>query len=112
MMCRTPYPVRVTSSTQPRKAADGAADGARDALRSQPPATPNFRRFLITGALVGFVVGGWISISRVFENPGRLPPGYQYSESTAAGFLAVVGAIIGCFIAAGLALLLEWRSRR
>lgn len=77
-----------------------------------PRRSPDFRRFIVTGALIGLAVGVWISLSGIFEDPEKIPEGYVYSETTGAGFLGLLGAFVFGLIAALIALYLDWRARR
>lgn len=77
-----------------------------------PRRSPDFRRFIVTGALVGIALGVWISLSGVLEDPAKIPEGYTYSETTGAGFLGVLGGFVFAILAALLAIFLDWRSHR
>ena len=57
--------------------------------------TPNFLRFIGTGALVGFVVGALLA---VFGEPVS-----GYSMATQVGYLGVMGACVGGLLAAVVA---------
>lgn len=71
---------------------------------------PNFKRFLITGTLVGLVVGIWFGL----RDPGG--PSYTTTKSFDTGaavlFLAALGAFLGAGLAGLLAILLERTSRK
>lgn len=69
------------------------------------PRVPNFKRFLITGALLGFVVGAVISLM------GDDVRGY--SAATGALFLGALGALLGAGLAGifGIALDRSGRER-
>lgn len=62
----------------------------------------NVPRVLVTGALLGFVVGAVIGV-----RPPHLP---GYSLATEAGFLGVVGALAGLLLA-GIVVALVDRGR-
>jgi hypothetical protein len=70
----------------------------------EPPRTPNFTRFLLAGAVLGFVVGAIIAIIG--------PQAGNYSTNTAIGYLGVLGAVIGLALAGAVALLLDWLRHR
>ncbi len=72
-----------------------------DPVRSAPPRTPNFLRFIITGALVGFVVGAYVAVA------GDGTP--DYSAGSQIGFFGVLFAAIGALLAALLAVLIAPR---
>ena len=71
---------------------------------------PNFKRFLITGALVGLVVGILFGL----RDPGG--PSYSttkpFDTGAAVLFLAALGAFFGAGLAGLLAILLERTSRK
>ena len=73
------------------------------------PRTPNFMRFLVTGAVLGLIVGGWLGL----REPGG--PSYTvaktYDVGTAVLFLGVLGAFLGAGIAGIVALLLDRTGR-
>lgn len=70
-------------------------------MRYAPPRTPNFLRFIVTGALVGFVVGTVVAIV------GEGAP--DYSLGSQIGFFGVLFAALGALLAALLAVLVERR---
>ncbi len=67
------------------------------------PRIPNFKRFLITGALLGFVIGAVISLL------GEDVRGY--SATTGALFLGAFGAMLGAGVAGILGILLDRSGR-
>jgi hypothetical protein len=67
------------------------------------PRIPNFKRFLITGALLGFVIGAVISLL------GEDVRGY--SATTGALFLGALGAMLGAGVAGILGILLDRSGR-
>jgi hypothetical protein len=67
------------------------------------PRVPNFKRFLITGALLGFLVGAVISL---LGDDVR-----GYSATTGALFLGAVGALLGAGLAGILGILLDRSGR-
>ncbi|HET7397887.1 MAG TPA: hypothetical protein VFJ94_05135 [Intrasporangium sp.] len=72
-------------------------------MTEQRPRIPDFKRFLLTGAVLGFLAGA--TISAVRDNPPN------YSTGTVLAYLGVVGAVVGTGIAGVVAVLLD-RSRR
>lgn len=80
--------------------------------QSPPPSTriPNFKRFLITGAVIGFVVG----VLFAMREPGG--PSYNttasYDPSAAMGYLGALGAFLGAGVAGIVALLLDKSGRQ
>ena len=73
------------------------------------PRTPNFKRFLVTGALVGLVIGVLIGL----REPGG--PSYtiakSYDVGTAVLFLGALGVFLGAGLAGIIALLLDRTGR-
>jgi hypothetical protein len=69
---------------------------------SSPRRAPNFARFLVTGAIIGFVVG---SAAAFVGDPA---PGYD--EGAAVAYLGVFGAAIGAMVAGVVAVLLDRRG--
>lgn len=71
---------------------------------------PNFKRFIITGALVGLVIGIFFGL----REPGgpSYHPELQYDDSTAAAFLGALGALLGAGVGGGLAVLLDRTGRQ
>jgi uncharacterized membrane protein YphA (DoxX/SURF4 family) len=70
----------------------------------EPARTPNFTRFLLVGAVLGFVVGAAIAVIG--------PRAGNYSTNTAIGYLGVLGAVIGLALAGAVALVLDWLRHR
>jgi hypothetical protein len=81
----------------PRSGAAGTVAGV-----STPRRAPNFARFLVTGAIIGFVVG---SAAAFLGDPA---PGY--GEGAAVAYLGVFGAAIGAMLAGVVAVMLDRRS--
>lgn len=74
--------------------------------RTQRPPTgrrraPDFKRFIITGVVLGFVAGGIASVA------GDQAPGY--GAGSQIGYLGVMGAFLGALIAGLVAVLLDRR---
>jgi hypothetical protein len=70
-------------------------------VRPAPPRTPNYLRFIVTGAIVGFVLGA------VFSLVGESAP--DYSSGSQIAFFGVMFGGIGALLAGLLAVLLERR---
>ncbi len=62
---------------------------------------PNFTAFLITGGLVGLVIGFLLSLRQ---------PDPRYDASAALGFLGLIGAGLGVLTGGVIAVLLDRRS--
>ena len=73
---------------------------------SQPsrkaPRRPNFAAFLITGGVVGLLIGFFLSV--------RGPADGRYDASAALGFLGLICAGLGALAAGIIAVLLDRRS--
>ncbi|MCU1535845.1 MAG: hypothetical protein JWP82_196 [Humibacillus sp.] len=67
------------------------------------PRIPNFKRLLITGALIGFVVGAIISVI------GDEVQGY--TQATGALFIGAIGALLGAGLAGILGIVLDRSGR-
>jgi hypothetical protein len=70
-------------------------------VRPAPPRTPNYLRFIVTGAVVGLVVGA------IFSLVGE--PAADYSAGSQIAFFGVIFAGLGALLAGLLAVLLERR---
>jgi len=64
--------------------------------------TPNFKRFLVTGVVLGFFVGAAVAVVG--------DPAPSYAASSQLGYLGVMGAALGALLAGALAALLDRRS--
>lgn len=64
--------------------------------------TPQFRRFIVTGALLGFVLGFLIAVVG--------DPAPNYAAGSQIGYFGVMGACLGALIAALVAVLLDRRD--
>jgi len=79
-------------------------------VNPQPVRIPNYKRFLVTGALIGLAVGIWFGL----REPGG--PSYhestQYDPTTAILFLGALGVFVGAGLAGLLAILLDRSGRQ
>ncbi|WP_157508875.1 hypothetical protein [Luteipulveratus halotolerans] len=64
---------------------------------------PNFAQFLITGTVVGVLLGLWV---------GSRDGSGGYSDTTAMGFFAVIFGGLGALLAGAIAVLIDKRSLR
>ena len=64
---------------------------------------PNIVAFLITGTTIGLVVGALLGLQAT---------GTDYSQITAIGLMAVIGAVTGAIVAGVAVALIEYRSLR
>lgn len=83
-------------------------DGSEVVGRRLPRRT-NFVRFILTGAILGFIVGGVLGM--LPSDPGDFR-GRDYSVGTQVTFTAMMIAALGALLAAILAVLLDARARR
>jgi hypothetical protein len=70
-----------------------------DWVKPAPPRTPNHLRFIVTGAIVGFIGGA------IFSMVGE--PAADYSAGAQIAFFGVMFASIGALLAGLVAVLLE-----
>jgi purine-cytosine permease-like protein len=73
-------------------------------VNPERPRTPNFTRFLVIGAILGFVVGAAVAVVG--------PQAGNYSTNTAVGYLGVLGAVLGVALAGIVALVVDWLRHR
>lgn len=78
----------------------------------KPAKTPNFLAFIGTGAVFGFLLGGWIAWSGVLEDPNAATPGYNYGASAGIGIVGLLGAGLFALAAAIIAVLIDRRNLR
>lgn len=71
---------------------------------------PNFVRFILTGAVIGFALGGYLGWSGVFEKPTVLTQKGTYAAGTVVGYLGLLGAVLCAVLAAVIAVLLDRRA--
>jgi hypothetical protein len=70
-------------------------------VRSAPPRTPNYLRFIVTGAIIGFIAGAAFALS----GEGAV----NYSTGSELGYFGVMFGGIGALVAGLVAVLLERR---
>jgi hypothetical protein len=70
-------------------------------VRSAPRRTPNYLRFIVSGAILGFIVGAVFSLS----GEGAV----NYSTGSELGYFGVMFGGLGALLAGLLAVLLERR---
>ncbi len=69
--------------------------------------SPNFARFILTGAVLGFALGGFVAITGVLEGPVEHPG--NYTPTAAVGYLGLMGALVFGLTAGVVAVLLDRR---
>ena len=73
-----------------------------------PRRTPNFFRFIVTGAIVGFLIGALIAWTGIFEDQSAAAArSYVYGTSSGVGLMGLFGAGLGAMLAAVVAVLLD-----
>jgi uncharacterized protein involved in exopolysaccharide biosynthesis len=73
--------------------------------------SPNFPRFILTGAILGFALGGLIAITGTLEGRSPdYPATYRYSQTQAIMYLGLLGALLFGLVAAVIAILLDRRG--
>lgn len=102
----TPEPAEQPERPEPREGGErGDADvSPENPERLEPPRTPNFTRYLVVGAVLGFVVGAAIALVG--------PDAGNYTSNTAIGYLGVFGAVIGLALGGLVAIVLDWLRHR
>ena len=73
---------------------------------------PRFLPFILTGAVIGFAVGGFLAVSGRFENTDSVLAQQSYDPSAAVGYLGLLGAGLFGLLGALVALAVESWSRR
>ncbi|MBM6404495.1 hypothetical protein JQN72_09600 [Phycicoccus sp. CSK15P-2] len=73
---------------------------------------PRFLPFILTGAVLGFAVGGWVASSGRWEDTSTALAQQAYSPTAAVGYLGLLGAALFALVAALVALALDGWSRR
>lgn len=72
--------------------------------------SPNFVRFILTGAVLGFAVGGFLAASNILAEDTEFSRQFDYSTSAGVGYLGLLGALLFGLAAAVLAVLLDRRK--
>ena len=72
---------------------------------------PRFLPFILTGGVLGFLVGASISAFGWFEDPDPTIAS-NYDPSAGIGYLGVLGAVLGGLLAAVVAVLIDQRRNR
>jgi hypothetical protein len=77
-----------------------------------PPRRPRFLRIILTGAVVGFLIGAGLAASGRFEDPTSVLSQGPYSPTAAIGYLGLLGACLLALVAAVVAIALDKRADR
>lgn len=74
---------------------------------------PRFLPFILTGAVLGFLVGAYVAASGRFEDTGSvLAQQGSYTPTAAIGYLGLLAAGLFAIAAALVALAVDWWSHR
>ncbi len=77
-----------------------------------PARRPRFLPFILTGAVIGFVLGAAVADFGWFEDTDSALVQGSYTPTAAIGYLGLLGASLCALLAALLALFVDGRSRR
>ncbi len=77
----------------------------------KPVRRPRFLPFILTGAVLGFLVGATLSLGGWFADPNPTVAS-NYAPSAGVGYLGAVGALLVGLLAAVVAVLLDRRADR
>lgn len=81
-------------------------------VRSVKPARrPRFLPFILTGVVLGFVVGAALALGGWFADPNPTVAS-NYAPSSGVGYLGVMGALLFGLLAAVIAVLVDRRADR
>ena len=81
-------------------------------VRSVKPARrPRFLPFIVTGAVLGFVVGAALSLFGWFEDSDPTIAS-NYAPTAGAGYLGILGAVLFGLLAAVVAVVVDRRADR
>ena len=80
--------------------------GARRVELAGVRRAPRFRAFIWTGGVLGFAVGVLVAVLAPDD------PAWEFSRTTAAGFLGMALALLGALVAGAVAVLADRRSSR
>jgi len=84
---------------------------SRTVRRVKPARRPRFLPFIVTGAVVGFVIGAVVALGGWFADPSPTVAS-NYAPSAGAGYLGLLGAVLGGLLAAVAAVLVDRRADR
>ncbi len=76
------------------------------------PRRPRFRRIILTGAVIGFVLGALVALSGRFEDTASPVAQGPYAPTAGIGYLGLLGAGLFALAAAVVALALDKRADR
>ncbi len=76
------------------------------------PRRPRFLRIILTGAVIGFVLGALVALSGRFEDAASPVAQGPYAPTAGIGYLGLLGAGLFALAAAVVALALDKRADR
>ena len=85
--------------------------GSRTVRSVTPARRPRFLPIIITGAVIGFLVGASLAVFGWFEDRDPLLAS-NYAPSAGIGYLGFMGALVFGLLAAVVAIVLDRRSDR
>jgi hypothetical protein len=77
----------------------------------KPARRPRFLRFIVTGAVLGFVVGAALSVFGWFEDADPTIAS-NYAPTAGVGYLGILGAVLFGLLAAVVAVVVDRRADR
>ncbi len=86
--------------------------GSRTVRSVTHPRRPRFLPIILTGAVIGFVLGAAVAVSGRFEDATSPLAQGPYAPTAAIGYLGLLGAGLFAIAAALLALVLDKRADR
>ena len=86
--------------------------GSRTVRSVTHPRRPRFLPIILTGAVIGFVLGAAVAVSGRFDDTTSALAQGPYSPTAAIGYLGLLGAGLFAIAAALLALVLDKRADR
>jgi len=77
----------------------------------KPARRPRFLPFILTGAVLGFVIGAALALVGWFEDEDPTVAS-NYAPTASAGYLGILGAVLFGLLAAVVAVLVDRRADR
>ena len=77
----------------------------------KPARRPRFLPFILTGAVLGFVIGAALALGGWFADPDPTVAS-NYAPTAGAGYLGMVGALLVGLLGAVVAVLVDRRADR
>ncbi len=77
----------------------------------KPARRPRFLPFILTGAVIGFVIGAALGLGNWFADPNPTVAS-NYAPTAGAGYLGLLGALLFGLLAAVIAVLVDRHADR